>query len=236
MKIIISENQLGLIRRISEIERLIDPTMDEVYEYLQGGDPSPLEKRIYGPFESTVVMKLANQLANKTRLTGDEKVTLRNQLQRYITNEYYSKIRDYFMSRLNNKQLVEDSEDPISPIKSQPLSTEQQKKLSDLLWKKIQTNDDLKSHLGIDDSFHTKENYMDDVSHKVETYFDPQKKIMGLEFPGLGPQHNLTFQVGAAPMSILNNLRTGSNNTNRLTPRSLVDVGIKIPLSDLLKK
>jgi hypothetical protein len=103
MKIIISENQLGLIRRTSEIERLIDPTMDMVYEYLQGGDLSPLEKRLYGPFESTVVMKLANELANKTRLSGDEKVTLRNQMQRYITNEYYTKIRDYFMSRLDNK-------------------------------------------------------------------------------------------------------------------------------------
>jgi hypothetical protein len=100
MKIIISENQLGLIRRMSEIESLIDPTMDLVYEYLQGGNSSPLEKRLYGPFESTVVMKLANQLANQTRLIGDEKVTLRNQMQRYITNEYYSKIRDYFMSRL----------------------------------------------------------------------------------------------------------------------------------------
>lgn len=100
MKIIISENQLGLIRRMSKIQGLIDPTMDEVYEYLQGSNPSSLEKRLYGSFESTVVMKLANQLANKTRLTGDEKVTLRNQLQRYITNEYYTKIRDYFMSRL----------------------------------------------------------------------------------------------------------------------------------------
>lgn len=100
MKIIISENQLGLIRRFSEIERLIDPTMDSVYEYLQAGNSSPLERRLYGPFESTVVMKLANQLANQTRLLGDEKVTLRNQMQRYITNHYYEKMRDYFMSRL----------------------------------------------------------------------------------------------------------------------------------------
>jgi len=104
MKVIISENQLGLIRRISEIERLIDPTMDMVYEYLQGSNPSPLEKRLYNPFESTVVMKLANELANKTRLIGDEKVTLRNQLQRYITNEYYSKIKDYFMSRMEKNK------------------------------------------------------------------------------------------------------------------------------------
>jgi hypothetical protein len=103
MKIIISENQLGLIRRMNEIERLIDPTMDLVYEYLQGDNLSPLEKRHYGAFESTVVMKLANELANQTSLLGDEKVTLRNQMQRYITNEYYTKIRDYFMSRLDNK-------------------------------------------------------------------------------------------------------------------------------------
>jgi len=99
MKVIISENQLGLIRRIGEIERLIDPTMDMVYEYLQGSNPSPLEKRLYNPFESTVVMKLANELANKTRLIGDEKVTLRNQLQIYITNHYYEKIRDYFENK-----------------------------------------------------------------------------------------------------------------------------------------
>jgi len=110
MKVIISENQLGLIRRIGEIERLIDPTMDGVYSYLQGGNPSPLEKRLYRPFESTVVMKLANELANQTKLTGDQKVTLRNQIQRYVTNEYYSKIRDYFMSRLEKTITESDYE------------------------------------------------------------------------------------------------------------------------------
>jgi len=110
MKVIISENQLGLIRRISEIERLIDPTMDEIYSYLQGGNSSPLEKRFYRPFESTVVMKLANELANQTKLIGDEKVTLRNQIQLYITNEYYTKIRDYFMSRLEKNITESNSE------------------------------------------------------------------------------------------------------------------------------
>jgi hypothetical protein len=110
MKVIISENQLGLIRRIGEIERLIEPTMDGVYSYLQGGNPSPLEKRLYRPFESTVVMKLANELANQTKLTGDQKVTLRNQIQLYVTNEYYSKIRDYFMSRLEKTITESDYE------------------------------------------------------------------------------------------------------------------------------
>ena len=82
--------------------------MDLVYSYLQGGNSSPLEKRLYRPFESTVVMKLANELANQTKLIGDEKVTLRNQIQRYITNHYYEKIRDYFMSRLE-KNITESN-------------------------------------------------------------------------------------------------------------------------------
>jgi len=111
MKVIISENQLGLIRRIGEIERLIDPTMDEVYSYLQGIDQSnSLKMRDYDAFESMVVMKLSNDLANKTRLIGDQKVTLRNQLLRYIRNEYYSKIRDYFMSRLEKTITESDYE------------------------------------------------------------------------------------------------------------------------------
>jgi len=104
MKVIISENQLGLIRRIGEIERLIDPTLDDIYFFLQSIDQSnSLKMRDYDAFESTVVTKLSNDLANKTKLIGDQKVTLRNQLLRYIRNEYYSKIRDYFMSRLEKK-------------------------------------------------------------------------------------------------------------------------------------
>jgi hypothetical protein len=66
--------------------------------------------RDYDAFESTVVMKLSNDLANKTRLIGDQKVTLRNQLLRYIRNEYYSKIRDYFMSRLEKTITESDHE------------------------------------------------------------------------------------------------------------------------------
>ena len=115
MKILISENQLGLIRRIGEIERLIDPTMDLVYSYLQDNYSTPLDKRLYRSFESIVVMKLANEIAHQTKLTGDEKVTLRNQTQRYITNEYYSKIKDYFMSRLE-KNINESTFDKNSKL------------------------------------------------------------------------------------------------------------------------
>jgi len=115
MKVIILENQLGLIRRISEIEKLIDPIMDEVYSYLQGTYHTPLDKRLYRSFESTVVMKLANKIANQSKLTGDQKVTLRNQIQRYVTNEYYTKIKDYFMSRLE-KNINESTFDKNSKL------------------------------------------------------------------------------------------------------------------------
>ena len=103
MKIIITENQYRLLRRQSEIANQIAPTMDLTYEWLQNGQTYPLNRREYDAFISTVAMKLANQIAIDSGLDGDEKVTLRNQMQRYITNEYYTKIRDYFMSRLDNK-------------------------------------------------------------------------------------------------------------------------------------
>jgi hypothetical protein len=101
MKYIINEYHLGLLRRVGMIEDMIYPMMDDAYTYLKGNDlVSPLEKGLYRAFESTVVMALANKLANQTSLEGDEKVTLRNQLQRYITNEYGSQIKDYFNSKL----------------------------------------------------------------------------------------------------------------------------------------
>ncbi len=101
MKYIINEYHLGLLRRVGMIEDMIYPMMDDAYTYLKGNDlVSPLEKGLYRTFESTVVMALANKLANQTSLEGDEKVMLRNQLQRYITNEYGSQIKDYFNSKL----------------------------------------------------------------------------------------------------------------------------------------
>jgi hypothetical protein len=103
MKIIINEYHLGLLRRIGMIEDLIDSTMGMVYEYLQGNDLiKPLYPKDYDVFQNTTVMKLANQLANQTSLVGDEKVMLRNQLQRYITNEYQQKMRDYFHDRIGD--------------------------------------------------------------------------------------------------------------------------------------
>ena len=74
------ENRGNLNFFIDCVERTLEAEYDE---YVQGTNEMSDSKYI-----------------DDDDLDGDEKVTLRNQMQRYITNEYYTKIRDYFMSRL----------------------------------------------------------------------------------------------------------------------------------------
>ena len=100
MKIIITENQYRLLRRSSQIDSMIDPTMDSVYDFIQGDQNFPLDIRHFSNFKQVVAFKLANDMVNnESTLDGDEKVTLRNQIQRYVESNYYSKIKEYFMSR-----------------------------------------------------------------------------------------------------------------------------------------
>jgi hypothetical protein len=100
MKIIITENQYRLIRRTSWIDHMIDPIMDSVYDFIQGDQNFPLDTRHFSNFKQVVAFKLANDMVNnELTLDGDEKVTLRNQIQRYVESNYYSKIKEYFMSR-----------------------------------------------------------------------------------------------------------------------------------------
>jgi len=100
MKIIITENQYRLLRRTSWIDHMIDPTMDSVYDFIQGDQNFPLDIRHFSNFKQVVAFKLANDMVNnESTLDGDEKVTLRNQIQRYVESNYYSEIKEYFMSR-----------------------------------------------------------------------------------------------------------------------------------------
>ena len=117
MKIIITENQYRLLRRQSSIGSQIKPIMDLTYEWLQNGQTYPLSKREYDVFISSVAMKLANDLTNQSNLDGDEKVTLRNQMLRYIKNEHGSEIKDYFFDRLSNfKKINENITDNNKPV------------------------------------------------------------------------------------------------------------------------
>jgi hypothetical protein len=117
MKIIITENQYRLLRRQSEIDSQIAPTMDLTYEWLQNGQTYPLNRREYDAFISTVAMKLANQIVVDSGLDGDEKVTLRNQMLHYIKNEHGSEIKNYFFDRLDNfKKINENIIDTNKPV------------------------------------------------------------------------------------------------------------------------
>ena len=109
MKIIITENQHRLLRRVSEIEHIIAPTMDLAYEYLQGDDPSPLSFFFYDTFIGFITLKIANEIVNRTNFNEDEKEELRKQIIRFIETEYIDMIREYFYSRIIKGRNINES-------------------------------------------------------------------------------------------------------------------------------
>ena len=112
MKVIITENQHRLLRRVSEIEHIIEPTLDLVYEYLQGDDPTPLDMGDYDTFIDLITLKIANTIVNRSPFQEDEKKQLKKQIIGFILTNYISTIRDYFSSRLGkNKNINESTHD-----------------------------------------------------------------------------------------------------------------------------
>ena len=109
MKVIITENQHRLLRRVQEIEHLIGPTMDLAYEYLQGDDPSPLSFFFYDTFIGFITLKIANEIVNRTNFNEDEKEELRKQIIRFIETEYIDMIREYFYSRIIKDRNINES-------------------------------------------------------------------------------------------------------------------------------
>jgi hypothetical protein len=104
MKIIITENQYSLMRRASQVENLIGPVMDNVYEYLQFGDPTPLKMSEYDTFIQVITTKIPNQILNNESIFDpDKKEALKKQIQRFIETEYMDMIREYFYSRMDKK-------------------------------------------------------------------------------------------------------------------------------------
>ena len=109
MKVIITENQHRLLRRVSEIEHIIEPVMDLTYEYLQGEDPSPLNMSIYDMFINIITNKISNRILNRTHLEGYEKEHFKIEIKDFIMSHYGSVIRDYYTSRLNKGRNVNES-------------------------------------------------------------------------------------------------------------------------------
>jgi hypothetical protein len=141
--------------------------------------------------------------------------------------------KDRFFSLLesemgNVKPLIFEVETPTT------LSPQDKQQVSSILWNKIQQTPELHQHLGIQ-PHHTESNFLNDVSHKFHTHIDPTQKHMTLEVPGLGKNHNVSVSLGASYGSHGGDDH-GSHTPSFGKPHSVVDVGVKIPLSSLLKK
>jgi len=111
MKVIITENQNRLLRRVSEIEHLIGPMMDLVYEYMKNGNPSPLNMFHYDMFIDFTTLKITKEIVNRTNFRGDDKIELETQIQRFIETEYIDVIREYFYSRMIKDRNINESYD-----------------------------------------------------------------------------------------------------------------------------
>ena len=109
MKVIITENQHRLLRRVQEIEHLIGPMMDLVYEYMKNGNPSPLNMFHYDMFIDFTTLKITKEIVNRTNFKGDDKIELETQIQRFIETEYIDMIREYFYSRLIKDRNINES-------------------------------------------------------------------------------------------------------------------------------
>ena len=111
MKVIITENQNRLLRRVSEIEHLIGPMMDLVYEYMKNGNPSPLNMFHYDTFIDFTTLQITKEIVNRTNFQGDDKIELETQIQRFIETEYIDVIREYFYSRMIKDRNINESYD-----------------------------------------------------------------------------------------------------------------------------
>jgi hypothetical protein len=105
------ENQYSLMRRVAQVEDLIYPTMDMVYEFLTNNTLDHLKMNEYDAFIDLISIKMAYEILNKEKnLEGDEKSKLLNKISRFVKDEYWDVIRKYFNSRLS-RNLNESTHD-----------------------------------------------------------------------------------------------------------------------------
>ena len=104
MKIIISENQSRLIRRMNMVEDMLYPTMETVYNaFLETNYNTRVINDRLDAFMTIISTHISSKIVNDLHIgEGDDIVTLRNQLQNYIKNHYYTEMRDYFNERNGN--------------------------------------------------------------------------------------------------------------------------------------
>jgi len=125
------------------------------------------------------------------------------------------------------------SEDETLPIKSggNTLTDDDKAEISSVLWDKIKSNEELKSHLDLQ-PHHTEHNFLNDISHSIHGHITKDGHVT-LEFPGLGKHHNATLMLGKT-FQKHDDLHGGHNTQPTSTPHSSFDVGVKFNLGNLL--
>ena len=126
---------------------------------------------------------------------------------------------------------MEGGEDPAPTI-----SLENKELIRNHLWNQLQSSDQLKSHLGLTPEL-TEHNFLDEVSHKIHYHFNPASKHMDFEFPGLGPKHNTTLDLGFSISPHTSDSHESDHKPLSLgAPHSSFNIGVKLPLSSIFGK
>lgn len=103
MKIIISESQSKLIRRIGMVEDMLYPTMETVFNSMM--ETNNGRRLAFGRIEafmSTIGYYITSSIVEDANVYDNDRVILRIQLQDYIKTHYYTEMRDYFNDRNDN--------------------------------------------------------------------------------------------------------------------------------------
>jgi hypothetical protein len=97
-KYIITENQYRLIRRESEMKKLIDDSLEliDLQNDLtkRGWNVIPLQN-----LSLIVAEYVSNTIATKSNLDGDDYVIFRNQIKQYIKNNFYDYLKEFWESK-----------------------------------------------------------------------------------------------------------------------------------------
>ncbi len=92
MKYIITENHYRLLRREEDMRRRIDNLLMI----------SKLQNDLYFVPLDHLILHIADnvavEMANESKLDGDEYITFRNQIKQYIRTNFYEHIKEYWES------------------------------------------------------------------------------------------------------------------------------------------
>lgn len=117
------------------------------------------------------------------------------------------------------------------------LGSNQKNILKTNLFNVIQNKPELHYKLGLDDS-HDKETVWNKIAHMGHAHYDWKTQHFGISFPELGPQHNITFNLG---FGLNSHKKTHGDNHGNSQPSSLehhsvFDFGVNFPIKNFFGK